>query len=245
MNTHAKYFKLLKIYADFWARHNCSIMLSGEENIHTDRPRIYIVSHPTTWDLPLLVHISRRNFYIVVAEGPFAHPLVSWIFHHSGFFQLTKGNSQKVIEETGRLVENGNPLIYSLKGYGVDFGEDVRPRTGGIRAAHLAQADICPIQLMLENDEKRIFKYYNKSKTESYPYTVFHNTLYFVTFLPSLRYEDYAKENMTYEDYKKIAFSIEDSFTKSQDEIRQRMKADSEFYKKIKRKGGSKKQVTL
>jgi len=244
MIKHKAYFRLLKVYADIWSRRNCRVIMSGEERIDTSRPRVYIVSHPTTWDLPLLVHISRRNFYIVVAEGPFAHPLVSWIFNSAGFYKLTKENSTRVIEKTCSRVRDGNPLIYSLKGYGVDFGEDVRPRTGGVRIAHLAGADIYPTHLMIE-EGKRYFKYYKKSETESYPYTLFNDTLYYVTFLPPLRYEDYGKPEMTYEDYKGIAYSLEERFQASQKDIEERMKADPEYYDGLKRKGGSPKQVIL
>ena len=242
--NHPFYFGILKKYANLWARHNCKVILSGEENINTNRPRLYIVSHPTTWDLPMLVHIAKKNFYIVVADDPFAHPLVSWLFTNAGFFQLTKETSQQVIEETGRYVKEGKPLIYSLYGAGVDFGEEVPARTGGIRAAHLAGADICPIHLMLE-DGKRTFKYYNKSENESYPYTVFNNALYYATFLPPIRYDDYSKNTMTYEDYKVIARSIEESFNLSQDKIETKIKADPDYYKNLRRKGGLKKSVLL
>lgn len=241
---HTKYFRILKIYADLWSRRHCKVVLMGEENINTARPRIYIVSHPTTWDLPLLVHISKKHFYIVVADGPFQHPLVSWIFGNAGFFKLTKENSKQVIDDTCRLVRAGHPAIFSLKGYGVDFGEDVRPRTGGVRTAHLAGADICPIHLRIE-DGKRIFKYYKKSEEESYPYTVFHDTLYHVTFLPTLKYEDYAKDSMTYEEYTEIAYSIESSFVESEKRIRAQMEDNSAFYARMKRKGGAERQVTL
>lgn len=241
---HAFYFSLLKKYADIWARHNCKVILSGEEQINPARPRIYIVSHPTTWDLPMLVHISKKNFYIVVADDPFAHPVVSWLFTNSGFFHLTKETSDKVIEDTSKCVKDGKPIIYSLYGAGVDLGESVPPRTGGIRAAHLAGADICPIHLMLE-EGKSVFKYYNKSKTESYPYTVFNNALYFASFLPTIRYTDYAKNNMSYEDYKEIAFSIEKSFNTSQKNIEDINKTIPEYYRNLRRKGGLKKSVLL
>ena len=58
--SHAGYFKLLKFYSDIWARRHCRVVMSGQQNLdnNQDRRRIYIVSHPTTFDLPLLVHIS-------------------------------------------------------------------------------------------------------------------------------------------------------------------------------------------
>ena len=242
--SHQAYFRILKTYANLWSRRNCKVIMAGEENIDTGRPRIYIVSHPTTWDLPLLSHISKKHFYIVVAEGPFANPLVKWMFDHTGFFELKKENSAETIEKACSVVRDGHPLIYSLKGYGVDFGEDVRPRTGGVRIAHMAGADIIPTHLTIE-EGKRYFKYYNKSETESYPYTLFRDTLYHVTFLPAIRYEDYAKPEMTYEEYKTLAYSIEDKFIENQKRIDEKMQAEPEYYKNIKRTGGSPKQVIL
>jgi len=54
--SHAGFFRLLRIYSDLWARRNCRVILSGEEHLESaqDRNRVYVVSHPTTWDLPML-----------------------------------------------------------------------------------------------------------------------------------------------------------------------------------------------
>lgn len=242
--NHAFYFNILKKYSNLWARHNCKVILSGDENINTKRKRIYIVSHPTTWDLPMLAHISKKNFYIAVADDPFAHPLLSWLFSRSGFLRLRKNNSHQVIDETIKVVQERHPMIYSLYGIGIGLGKIVPARTGGIRAAKLAGADICPIHLSLE-EGKRILKNYNKSKKQSYPYAVFHNALYFATFLPPIRYENYSKEDMTYEDYKEIAFSLEDSFKESEKLIKESIEINSDYYRNLKRKGGLKKSILL
>ena len=244
--SHQGYFRLLQFYSDVWTRAHCRVIISGEKHLAAadGRPRVYLVSHPTTYDLPVLAHISKRNFYVVVAEGPFAHPLVGWLFRNTGFPKLGSDNSEEVIRESLRLLHTGAPLIYSLKGYGVDFGEEVRPRTGGVRIAHLAGADIYPVHLMIEQG-KMIFKYYRDRKGGVYPYTIFWNTLYFATFCEPIRYADYAGEAMRYEDYREIAFRISEVFDQTQARLESDLKQNAARYGRLRRWGGASKRVLL
>jgi 1-acyl-sn-glycerol-3-phosphate acyltransferase len=244
--SHAFYFKVLKIYADPWSRRHCRVILSGEEHLASlrGRNRIYLVSHPTTWDLVLLAHISREHFCVVVAEGPFTHPLVNWLFTNAGFLKLGANNSEEVIAEACRRIESKVPLVYSLKGWGVDFGEDVRPRTGGIRIAHYAKADICPVHLMIEEGH-RIHKVFRDFRGNAHPFTVFDDTRYFVTFCPPLRYPDYAKDSMSYEDYKKIACAIEDTFVEKQRRIERDLAERADWWRTVPRRGGLARPVSL
>jgi 1-acyl-sn-glycerol-3-phosphate acyltransferase len=237
--SRATYFRLLKVYADPWSRRHCRVIVAGEEHLASlrGRNRLYIVSHPTTWDLVLLAHIAKDPFCVVVAEGPFAHPLVNWLFTNAGFLKLGASNSDQVISQACSRIQEKTPLIYSLKGWGVDFGEDVRPRTGGIRIGHRAQADICPVHLMIEPG-KRIHKQFKDFNGNQHPFTVFHDTLYFVTFLPPLRYPDYTRDQMDYEDYRTIAFSIEDAFTGSQGRIEGDLAQRADWWKTVPRRGG-------
>ena len=237
---------MLQFYSEVWARAHCRVLISGREHLagRGGRHRVYIVSHPTTYDLPVLAHLSKNNFYVVVAEGPFAHPLVGWLFRGTGFPMLRSDNSEEVIRESLRLMDTGAPLIYSLKGYGVDFGEDVRPRTGGIRIAHLAGADIYPVHLMIEQG-KMLFKYYRDGKGGVYPYTIFWNTLYFATFCEPLRYADYSREVMRYEDYREIAFRLNDVFNRTQAGLEQELEDNGARYRRMRRWGGVGKRVLL
>jgi len=79
--SHAGYFRFLKMYSDIWARRHCRVVLSGEELLEPgrDRPRVYIVSHPVTWDLPMLAHIGRNNYYVIVDKGPFCPSPGEWL----------------------------------------------------------------------------------------------------------------------------------------------------------------------
>jgi 1-acyl-sn-glycerol-3-phosphate acyltransferase len=238
--SHTSYFKLLRVYSDIWARRHCRVIISGEEHIASNagENRIYIVSHPTTYDLPLLVHMAKNSFYIVVYADPFAHPIVRWVFQGAGFLKLTDTNGEAIIRESSRLIQAKHPLIFSLKGYGVDFGEDVKPRTGGIRIAHSARAAIYPVHMMIE-EGKMIFKYYRDRKGGEYPYTVFHDTLYFTTFLAPLRYEEYAKKDMAYEDFREVAHDIDARFRETQSQLQQGLKEKAEYYRRLKRRGGA------
>jgi 1-acyl-sn-glycerol-3-phosphate acyltransferase len=240
------YFKLLKLYSNIWARTHCRVVMSGEHHLehNQERRRIYIVSHPTTYDLPMLVHISRNIFYVVVYKDPFKHPIAGWLFRNIGFPKLDTDNTDQMIEESCRLIRQNHPLIYSLKGYGVDFGQDVKPRTGGIRIAHRAQADIYPVHLMIEPN-KMIFKYYKNRKGEVYPYTIFKDTLYFVTFCRPLRYQEYARESMDYEAFRKIAYQIEAEFQKVQRRLENELAENRRPQRKGKKRGGADRQVTF
>jgi 1-acyl-sn-glycerol-3-phosphate acyltransferase len=240
--SHAGYFRLLKLYSDIWARRHCRVVLAGEETLDAprDRGRVYIVSHPTTWDLPMLAHIGRNNFYVIVDKGPFAHPLVNWLFKNSGFLKLEGDNGDEVIRKAADIAGARLPLIISLKGYGVDFGEEVRPRTGGIRIAHYAKADIHPVHLMIENG-KRIMKGFKGAAGQNYPFTVFHDTFYFATFCAPLRYDEYARDTMTYEDYKAIAYKVEATFNDSEKKIQADLAAGR--FDGLPRKGGAKTQI--
>jgi 1-acyl-sn-glycerol-3-phosphate acyltransferase len=241
--SHETYFRLLKLYSDIWARRHCGVVIGGEGHLRSvaDTNRLYIVSHPTTWDLPLLAHISKDHFYIVVAEGPFAHPLVKWLFSNSGFLKVDSENSDSVVDAAAGLIMTKHPLIMSLKGYGVDFGEKVRPRTGGIRMADAAKADIYPVHLMIE-EGKMIFKAFTKGGTK-YPFTVFHDTLYFATFCTPLLYKDYHRDGMSYEGYKEIAYSIETTFDTTQERLLGELKEGR--YADLPRRGGSPSQLLL
>lgn len=241
------YFRLLQLYSDLWARMHCRVLISGEHHLgnNQERRRIYIVSHPTTYDLPMLVHIARNEFSVVVYQDPFKHPIAGWLFRNIGFPKLEPDNGDQMIAEACSLIRENKPLVYSLKGYGVDFGQEVKPRTGGIRIAHGAQADIYPVHLMIEPN-KMIFKHYQNRKGEIYPYTVFKNTLYFATFCEPLRYEDYAADHMDYESFRKIAHQIESTFQEIQARLEQELVNNPELRDGANRKwGGSRIRVAF
>jgi len=252
---HEGYFRLLQAYSDLWTRAHCRVIIRGEEHLApvsspaerragSARNRVYLVSHPTTYDLPVLAHISKRNFHVVVAEGPFSHPIVGWLFPRAGFPMLRADNSEQAIQEALRLMGSGAPLIYSLKGYGVDFGERVRPRTGGIRIAAMAGADLYPVHLMIEPG-KMLFRWYRDRNGGVFPYTIFWNTLYFVTFCEPIRCEQYAGEGMGYEEHRGIASRIDGVFSETQSRLEAELTREASRYRRMRRWGGASRRVPL
>lgn len=257
--SYASYFKLLRLYSDVWTRSHCRVILRGEQHLpgagsggaegaggraRHARNRVYIVSHPTTYDLPVLAHISKKNFHVVVAEGPFSHPIVGWLFPRAGFPMLTSDNSEQAIAQALGLMQSGAPLVYSLRGYGVDFGEAVRPRTGGIRIAHRAGADIYPVHLMIEPG-KMLFRWYRDRGGGVFPYTIFRNTLYFATFCEPILHADYAREGMGYEDHRVIAARIDEVFRRTQADLERELAQNAERYRRFRRWGGAGRRVLL
>ena len=56
-------YKILRLYSDFWARRHCKVVFSGLEHVEAvqGRRRIYLGPHPTTFDVPLLIHLVKNN----------------------------------------------------------------------------------------------------------------------------------------------------------------------------------------
>ncbi len=246
MMCHEFFFKILRIYSDIWVRRHCRVIVSGLENLESvqNRRRVYIGPHPTTYDVPLLIHTAKRNLYFIIAEGPFVHPIVGRIFKGAGFVKLNYDKPRQAIREAKELVESGKPMICSMYGYGVDFGEEVGPETGAIRIAHHAKADIVPLHVMIEED-KRTFKYYKDSKGDIYPYTIFSDTLYFLSFCKPIRYEDYAKDLDTLSIkkrnavYNKMAVEFDTLFKDMDKDLQKELKQNESYYQSLKKTGGS------
>jgi 1-acyl-sn-glycerol-3-phosphate acyltransferase len=243
-------FKIIRLYSDFWVRRHGRVILSGLENVEAvqGRRRVYIGLHPTTYDVPLLIHTAKNNLYFIIAEGPFVHPLVGRLFQGAGFVKLNYGRPRQAIQEAVELVSRGKPMICSMYGYGVDFGEDVPPETGAIRIAHQAQADIVPVIPMIE-EGKRIFKWYRDSNGDLYPYTYFKDSLVFVSFFKPVRYEDYSKNLDTLSikkknaEYARISQSMHALF-KNMEAVQQKdLEERPEYYNSLKRTGGADRRI--
>jgi len=246
MMSHEAYFKILRIYSDIWTKRHCRVILSGLENVEAvqNRPRVYLGTHPTTYDVPLLIHTAKRNIYFIIAEGPFVHPIVGRIFKGAGFVKLYYNRPRQAMQEAKELVERGKPMVCSMYGYGVDFGEEVGPETGAIRIAHHAKADIVPLHVMIE-EGKRTFKYYKDSKGDIYPYTIFSDTLYFLTICEPVRYEDYAKALDTPSIkkrnavYNKMAVEFDAKFKEMDKNLKKELQENAAYYQSLKKTGGS------
>jgi 1-acyl-sn-glycerol-3-phosphate acyltransferase len=239
------YFKVIQIYSDFWVRHHGKVVVSGLEHVEAvqSRRRVYIGPHPTTSDVPLLIHTAKRPLFFIIAEGPFVHPLVSRLFQGAGFVKLNYSSPRRAIQESVELVSSGKPLLCSMYGYGIDFGEDVPPETGAIRIAHQAKADIVPTLLMIE-EGKRIFKWYRDSRGDLYPYTYFKDSLFFLSFAEPIRYEDYSKNLDTPSvkkknaEYARMCQDIHALFKNMEAAQQKDLEERPEYYESLERRGG-------
>jgi 1-acyl-sn-glycerol-3-phosphate acyltransferase len=240
------YFKVLRLYSDLWVRRHGKVILSGLEHVEAvqGRRRVYIGPHPTTYDVPLLIHTAKHPLFFIIAEGPFVHPLVGRIFDGAGFVKLNYDRPRQAIQESVELVSSGKPMLCSMYGYGVDFGEDVPPETGAIRIAHKAQADIVPVLLMIE-EGKRIFKWYRDSNGDLYPYTYFKDSFFFLSFTEPMRYEDYSKNLETSSvkkknaEYARLSQNIHSLFKSMAAAQQKDLEERPEYYDRIKRRGGA------
>jgi hypothetical protein len=213
------YFKILRLYSDFWVRRHGRVILSGLEHLEAvqGRRRVYIGPHPTTYDVPLLIHTAKQSLFFIIAEGPFVHPLVGRIFQGAGFVKLNYNRPRQAIQESVELVSSGKPMLCSMYGYGVDFGEDVPPETGAIRIAH--------------------------------PFTYFKDSLFFLSFTKPIRYEDYSKKLDTPSvkkknaEYARMAQQIHTKFKNMETAQQKDLEERPEYYNSLKRRGGADKRI--
>jgi 1-acyl-sn-glycerol-3-phosphate acyltransferase len=199
-------FSFLRLYSTAWMRSRCRLLIEGKENLPTDlaRPRTYIVlNHSTTFDLVALMHISASRFSVVMDQGAFMTPVVRHLFHGAGFIPLDKADSGKAVSAAVQKIGAGVPVLMSLTDGAATIGGEERPRTGGVRIAHLAGAVMQPVFVMVEEDRKlnRMLKGIDGT---SYPFTTFRNTIYIVVFLPPIP-PDVFGPNESYESYTAIA----------------------------------------
>jgi 1-acyl-sn-glycerol-3-phosphate acyltransferase len=239
------YFKIIQMYSDFWVRRHGRVIVSGLEHVEAvqGRPRVYIGPHPTTYDVPLLVHTAKKSLFFIIAEGPFVHPLVGRLFQGAGFVKLNYSRPRQAIQESVKLVSDGKPMLCSMYGYGIDFGEDVPPETGAIRIAHQAKADIVPTLLMIE-EGKRIFEWYRDPRGDLYPFTYFKDSFFFLTFTEPIRYEEYSKNLDTPSvkkknaEYARISQGIHTLFNNLAAVQHKDLEQRPEYYNSQERRGG-------
>lgn len=199
-------FWLLRTYSTIWMRRNSRVIIDGRENLPTDpnQKRTYIVvNHSTTFDLVALMHISGSRFSVVMDEGAFNFPVIRRILAGAGFIPLMKSESGKAVEAAVAKIRAGVPVINSLTDGGSTINGEERPRTGGVRIAHLAGAAIYPIFTMVEENKKRHLSFKGVDG-RTHPYTTFRDTLYIVSFLPSIPASQFGP-NETYESYQEVA----------------------------------------
>lgn len=237
-------FWLLRIYSTIWMRSKSRVLIEGRENLPKDRTqrRTYIViNHSTSFDLVALMHISGSRFSVVMDEGAFNFPVIRRIFSRAGFVPLVKGESARAVDvAVGKIVE-GIPVVMSLTGGGSTMGNEERPRTGGVRIAHLAEAAIYPIFTMVEESKKRHLDFKGVDGRR-YPYTTFRDTLYFVSFLPPIPASVFTSDE-TYDSYQKVAQALKVLADKEQARFARLLVERKADFDRVRRRGGSSERI--
>jgi len=233
-------FRLLRAYSTLWMRSKSRVLIDGRENLPTDRSqkRIYIViNHSTSFDLVALMHISGSRFSVVMDEGAFNFPVVHRIFRGAGFIPLVKSDSGRAVEAAVTKIRAGIPVVNSLTDGGSTMGKEERPRTGGVRIAHLAGASIYPVFTMVEENKKRHLSF-KGTDGSAYPYTTFRDTLYFVSFLPPIPASEFGP-NETYESYQMLALRLKQLADRERERYERLLIERKAEFDGLRRRGGA------
>ncbi len=237
-------FRILTAYSTIWMKNKARVIVDGRENLPTDpsQKRAYIViNHSTTYDLVALMHISGSRFSVVMDEGAFNFPVIRRVFSGAGFIPLEKSESKKAVDAAIAKIRAGVPVINSLTDGGSTISGEERPRTGGVRIAHLAGAAIYPIFTMVEENKKRHLSFKGVDG-RTHPFTTFRDTLYFVSFLPPIPASEFGP-NETYESYQKMAQRLKELADREQQRYERLLIERKAEFDAMPRRGGTTERV--
>jgi len=238
-------FKIMCIYSTIWMRAKARVVVKGLDELpprEKGEKRVYLVlNHSTTYDIVAIMHASKSPFSVLMDEGAFTFPVIRRILKGAGFIPLSKTDSKASVLACVEAAKSGQPLFVSLHDGDSTQGAWGRPRTGGIRIAHLAGAKVYPIFLKVEDDRIRRLSFKGVNGVE-YPYTTFKNTLYFIEFLKPVDISG-LPESPTYEQY----FEVAKAMDAKADEVEARYEAyldeNRERFAPLRRRGGTKLRV--
>jgi len=237
-------FRIIRAYSTAWMRSRCRVLLHGEEHLPTapGSRRVYLLlNHSTSYDLVALIHLAANRFSVVMDEGAFHFPVIGRLFHAAGFIPLVKSDSGAAIRRAVDTIHAGMPVVMSLTDGGSAIGVESRPRTGGVRIANLAGADIYPVFTMVEKDRLR-HRSFRGRNGETYSYTTFRDTFYIVSFLPPIPASSFA-EHETYESYRQVAEGLKELSDREQERFSRMMREDAGELAGLRRRGGSDRRV--
>jgi len=234
-------FKIMSLYSTIWMRAKARVIVKGLDELPQRRrgeKRVYLLlNHSTTFDIVALMHVSKEPFAIMMDKGAFNFPFIRHVLHGAGFIPLDKAKSKVAVAACGDAIEDGRPLLISLHEGNSTQGHWGKPRTGGIRLAHLAGAKIYPIFLKVENDRIRHLSFKGINGTE-YPYTTFKNTFYFIEFLEPVDLSSLPKEP-SYEDYFEVAKAMDAKALEVEARYETFLEENRERFAPLRRRGGS------
>jgi 1-acyl-sn-glycerol-3-phosphate acyltransferase len=238
-------FKIMSVYSTIWMRAKARVIVKGLDALPRRKrgeKRVYLLlNHSTTFDIVALMHVSREPFAIMMDKGAFNFPIIRHILKGAGFIPLDKADSKPAVEACGRALEEGRPLLISLHEGESTLGDWGKPRTGGIRMAHLAGAELYPIFLKVEDDRIRRLSFRGVNGTE-YSYTTFRNTFYFIEFLEPVDLSSLPPEP-SYGDYFAVATALDAKAAVVEERYEAFLADNRERFAPLRRKGGSRFRV--
>lgn len=240
-------FKILNIYSTIWMSAKSRVELRGLQHLE-GRPegerRVYLViNHVTSYDLVALMHVAKEPFTVLMDRGAFTFPVIGHLFKLARFIPLDKDKGQEAVDNSVAAARRGEPLMVSLHDGDSTIGKWGRPRTGGIRIAHLAETTIIPVYIRLE-DEKIRHLSFKGLNGQVYPYTTFRDTMYFMEFLPPVD-SRVMPANSTYEDYKAFAARMDELRAETDRRYDGELARIKETHGGVRRRGGSEKRVVF
>jgi len=238
-------FKIMSIYSTIWMRAKARVIVKGLDDLPPRKKgekRVYLLlNHSTTFDIVALMHVSKEPFAIMMDKGAFNFPFIRHVLHGAGFIPLDKSNSKAAVAACSDAIDDCRPLLISLHEGNSTQGHWGKPRTGGIRLAHLAGATLYPIFLKVENDRIRTLSFKGRDGTE-YPYTTFKNSFYFIEFLKPVDLSA-LPETPSYEDYFEVAKSLDAKAEEVEAGYECFLTDNHERFAPMRRRGGSRLRV--
>ncbi len=179
--------------------------------------------------------MSKRFFSVMMDPGAFTYPVIGLLFKGAKF--IPAGPGEEPIAAAIAQTRSGVPFMMSLKPGGYALGKHERPRSGAIRIAIGAKADLIPLWLQIEPGKRKITRF-SGVDGESYEFSVFNNTRYFAKVLEPVTYEALPADGDR-EAIRALACDIEARFDAENAALKERLAAVNPSAPPPRRRGGA------
>jgi len=136
-----------------WARlllWTCGVRIeaTGIENLPAKGPFIFMSTHNSHFDIPVLVKAVPRQFRIVAKKVLFKIPVFGWILSAAGYVSVDRGDKEQAFASLDRAAEgvrSGMPLLIFPEGTRSPDGSLGPFKKGGFVLATRAKAPLIPV----------------------------------------------------------------------------------------------------
>ncbi len=114
-------------------------------------PKIYVVNHPTVYDLFPIMAFARTDFvHVLIEEQIWSFPLVRFLMHITNQVCLKTGDRfNKTLEDSLFLLRSGHSIVMSPEGGRTHPEENVRARKSIVRMVMESQVPVLPVGVWL------------------------------------------------------------------------------------------------